>query len=455
MPFISVIIPAYNAAGYLEQCLDNLSRSTCADFECIVVDDGSTDATAEVARRWGARVLATEGRRGPAHARNVGAKAATTGILFFIDSDVSVYPSTVARVLEDFEQEPELAAVIGSYDDSPGSGDFLSQYRNLMHCYVHQTGRKHACTFWSGCGAIRRGVFLEHNGFDESYGRPAIEDIELGYRLTAAGRRMALDRNLLVKHHKHWSLWNVLKTDVMDRGIPWTELILRDQKLPNDLNVQLSQRLSVALVFLMLGIAGLTALRWGGYFLAPLFALLLFLLARYWVDAASPRQSKAGMAAFTITMGGTIWLSFAMGMPGLVYPLALGYLLLFLRYRYAYATYSRRRLTGALLGLYMALSIVFILRYLPNHFLVFGFFATLLVLVALNLRFYLFLAAKRGRLFAATAVPFHLLYFFYSGISFLVGLARHTSRKHFPSRAPVSDLPTSGGQREAARRAAR
>ena len=97
-----MVIPAYNAAGYLEECLKNLSRSTCADFECIVVDDGSTDATAEVARRWGARVLATEGRRGPAHARNLGAKAATAGILFFIDSDVSVYPSTVARMLEDF-----------------------------------------------------------------------------------------------------------------------------------------------------------------------------------------------------------------------------------------------------------------------------------------------------------------------------------------------------------------
>jgi hypothetical protein len=165
------------------------------------------------------------------------------------------------------------------------------------------------------------------------------------------------------------------------------------------------------------------------------------------VDAASPRQSKAGMVAFTVTMGGTIWLSFAMGMPGLVYPLALGYLLLFLRHRYAYATYSRRRLTGALLGLYMALSIVFVLRYLPNHFLVFGFFATLLLLVALNLRFYLFLAAKRGRLFAVTAVPFHLLYFFYNGISFMVGLARHASRTHFASRVPVSNLRISGGQR--------
>ena len=211
--------------------------------------------------------------------------------------------------------------------------------------------------------------------------------------------------------------------------------------------MQLSQRLSVALVFLMLGIAALTAIRWGGYFLAPLFALVLFLLARYWMDAAAPRQSKAALVAFTATVVAIIWLSFRAAMPGLVYPVALGYLLLFLRHKYAYATYGRRRLTGALLGLYMVLSILFILRYLPNHFLVFGFFATLAVLVVLNLKFYLFLAAKRGRLFAATAVPFHLLYFFYNGISFLVGFARHASRQVFASRVPVSDLGTSNGNR--------
>jgi glycosyltransferase involved in cell wall biosynthesis len=411
------------------------------------VDDGSTDPSAEVARRYGARVLATKGRRGPAHARNLGADAASGEIVFFIDSDVSVYPGTLGRILSNFRENPGVAAVIGSYDDSPGSGDFLSQYRNLMHCYVHQTGKKKACTFWSGCGAIRKDVFLQHHGFNESYGRPAIEDIELGYRLAAGGCKVVLDRHLLVKHLKRWSLWGVVKTDIMDRGIPWTELILRDQRLPNDLNVQLSQRLSVALVFLMLGIAALTSIRWGGYFLAPLFALVLFLLARYWVDAASARQSKAGMVVFTAAIAGIVLLSYTEHMPGLVYPVVLGYLLLFLRHKYAYATYSRRRLTGALLGLYMALTIVFILQYLPNHFLVFGFFGTLALLVGLNLKFYFFLAAKRGRLFAVTAIPFHLLYFFYNGISFLVGFARHASKTLFASRVPVSDLRTSDEHR--------
>ena len=69
MPYISVVIPVYNSAGYLGTCLENLAKSTCTDFECVVVDDGSTDASAEVARRYGAKVVATEGRRGPAHAR--------------------------------------------------------------------------------------------------------------------------------------------------------------------------------------------------------------------------------------------------------------------------------------------------------------------------------------------------------------------------------------------------
>lgn len=420
-----MVIPVFNAAGFLRSCLDHLSRSTSGDYECIVVDDGCTDDSAAVARRFGAKVVSTGGRRGPAHARNLGARHAAADIILFIDSDVIIHPGTLARVLENFSEDPELDAVIGSYDDSPGAADFLSQYRNLMHCYVHQTGRREASTFWSGCGAIRRAVFLEHNGFDESYGRPAIEDIELGYRLSAAGRKLVLDRRLLVKHLKPWGLWKVIRTDVVDRGVPWTELILRDQRLPNDLNVQLSQRLSVALVFLMLGIAALTAVRWRGYFLTPLFALVFFLLARYWVDAIRPRRSWIGLLGLTAAIGGIVWMACRLDMAHLLYPVVLGYVLLFLRHRYAYATYSRRRLTGVLLGAYMALSVVFILHYLPNHYLVFGFFAVLAILIAVNSKFYLFLAAKRGRLFAITAIPFHLLYHFHCGIAFVVGFARH------------------------------
>jgi GT2 family glycosyltransferase len=200
-------------------------------------------------------------------ARNLGAQSAAGDILFFIDSDVCVHPDTVERVQSCLDANPGVSAVIGSYDDTPGAKDFISTYRNLMHCYVHQRAREEACTFWSGCGAIRRDVFLQHSGFDASYGRPAIEDIELGYRLRRARLKILLDKQLQVKHLKRWTFWNLIKTDIFDRGIPWTELILRDRSMPNDLNLQLSQRVSVALMFLMLGAAAALAVYWQGYFL--------------------------------------------------------------------------------------------------------------------------------------------------------------------------------------------
>ncbi|MBI5083979.1 MAG: glycosyltransferase family 2 protein [Acidobacteria bacterium] len=237
---VSVVIPAYNARETLELCLGNLMESQPSPpYECLVVDDGSTDGSAEIAARYGARVLSTGGRKGPAYARNIGARAAAGNVLLFLDADVTVHPDTVELVRSAFAADPKLDALMGSYDDAPGTEDFLSQYRNLMHCFTHQTSRREACTFWSGCGAIRKDLFLEHGGFDEEFGRPAIEDIELGYRLQQAGRKLMLDREIQVKHLKRWTFLNLLKTDVLDRGIPWTELILRDQRMPNDLNLQL------------------------------------------------------------------------------------------------------------------------------------------------------------------------------------------------------------------------
>lgn len=449
MPHISVVIPAYNAAGYLKTCLGNLAGSIYRDYECIVVDDGSTDETGAVAASYGARVIRTEGRRGPAHARNLGAREASGEILYFIDSDVAVYPGTLGRVASHFLRDPGVTAVIGSYDDSPGETDFMSQYRNLMHCYVHQTGRSEASTFWSGCGAIRRADFLAFGGFDAGiYGRPAIEDIELGYRLAHAGKRLRLDRTLVVKHLKKWTVWDVVKTDVRDRGIPWTELILRDQTLPNDLNVQTSQRVSVALVFLMMGLGGLTSLVWGAYFLVPLFAVMFFLLARYWMDAQRRTRSRlTGMTAAVAVIG---VMGYAVELMPVVYAVLLGYALLFLRDRYAYRAYLIRRTTGVLLGIYMAGAAVFILQFLPHSYLVLAFFSAVVALVALNHKFYVFLAIKRGRLFALTAIPFHLLYHFYNGISFGIGLARHSLRQARAPKTPAPARETTPGKTRAA-----
>ncbi|MBI2837568.1 MAG: glycosyltransferase family 2 protein [Acidobacteria bacterium] len=249
-PAISVIIPVHNGVRMLERCLEALSASLPVNHECIVVDDGSAEEVTHLAEHFGTRyVRVTGGPLGPAHARNAGAAAAKGAILFFIDADVVVRPDTLAKVAESLDGRQGIAAVFGSYDDSPATPDFISQFKNLFHHFVHQHGSEQAATFWSGCGAVRRDVFLEAGGFDDSrYARPCIEDIELGYRLRAAGHSILLDKSIQVKHLKKWTLSGMIKSDVFDRGIPWTLLILDRRHVPNDLNLRLTERLSAILL---------------------------------------------------------------------------------------------------------------------------------------------------------------------------------------------------------------
>jgi len=274
--FISVIIPVYNGGDTFKRCLEALDRTLYESWECIVVDDCSTDDSAALAYAHGCRVLTGLQRRvGPAQARNIGAQVAQGDILFFIDADVLVQPGTIGHAAATMQAGPTLAACFGSYDDSPTETNFLSQYRNLLHHYTHQNANVEASTFWSGCGAIRREIFLEAGGF-QGYPRPSIEDIELGYRLRAAGHRIRLEKLLLVRHMKRWTPRQMVVTDIRDRALPWTQLIMQAGFAPNDLNLQISQRISTLAAFM--GLFGLILLPFSGWGAAPVVAAALLLI---------------------------------------------------------------------------------------------------------------------------------------------------------------------------------
>jgi GT2 family glycosyltransferase len=184
----------------------------------------------------------------------LGARIAKGDILFFFDADVAIPQDALGRISAVFQDNPDLDALFGSYDDEPFESNFLSQYKNLFHHYVHQTAKAEASTFWSGCGAIRRKIFLAIGGFDENYRRPAIEDIELGYRLRKAGYRICLLKDLQVKHLKRWEIFSLLKADFKYRALPWVDLILKEGNFIDDLNTTLSSRLSVICTFLLLAL---------------------------------------------------------------------------------------------------------------------------------------------------------------------------------------------------------
>lgn len=251
--FLSVIVPVYNGGSLFQRCLESLADSTHRNWELIVVDDGSTDDSVKVAKGFGARILSTNGRLGPGAARNLGAQNANAEIICFIDADCEAHQYTLSNIARVFAERPNADALFGSYDEQPGVQTFISQYKNLAHRYVHQTGSENASTFWAGCGAVKRPVFLSLGGFDtKRFPRPMIEDIEFGYRLKRNGGTIINAKDVEVKHHKKWTLIGLVKTDICDRGIPWMRLILNDKsKLVNDLNLQVKDRLSVISTYLM------------------------------------------------------------------------------------------------------------------------------------------------------------------------------------------------------------
>lgn len=281
-PQISVIIPVYNGGAAFKACLQSLSLylppTKDLATEVIVVADGCTDGSDLLAEQFGATVVRTHSPEGPARARNLGSQKAQGDILFFIDADVTVHPDTFYKVAGLFAREPDLTAAIGSYDDAPGASNFLSQYKNLFHHYTHQTACEEASTFWGACGAIRRQTFWAVGGFDETYRKPSIEDIELGYRLRQQGYTIRLCKTLRVKHLKRWGPISLLRAEFFYRALPWTELLLRQKHIINDLNLSLSTRISVVLTFILIG-ALLSSFWWTkGLALAGSTALVLMLL---------------------------------------------------------------------------------------------------------------------------------------------------------------------------------
>ena len=251
---LSVVVPARDAAPLLRETLPALLASLPSEAELIVVDDGSRDDTADVARSLGAHSVLCQAPAGPAAARNRGAAAAKGDPIVFLDADVRVHPDTLQRLIAPLS-EPGVAAAFGSYDATPGARSWVSLYKNLAHHFVHQRSRPEASTFWAGCGAMRRDAFRAAGGFDAGYRRPSIEDVELGYRLRAAGFRIRLVPEAQVTHLKRWSLATWLVSDLRDRAIPWARLVRAGRGLPADLNFTPRDRAASLLVG-----AGLVAL---------------------------------------------------------------------------------------------------------------------------------------------------------------------------------------------------
>lgn len=280
-PYLSVIVPVRNGTTVLPQALSALLASDLSKehWELIVVDDGSTDDTPTIAGQYTNLVIRLAGKaHGPSYARNRGVERAEGEIVVFIDADVCVHRSSLRRFADLFRTMPDVSAAFGSYDDAPPAGGLVSQYRNLYHHYMHHQNPGDAETFWAGCGAIRKQAFLDVGMYNEwHFSRPQVEDIELGQRLREAGHRILLRPDIQATHLKQWTLLNVLKTDLTDRGVPWMRLLIRrgTATKADSLNLKRVEKINTLLVsFAVLALA-IGLVRWQALWAAIALALLV------------------------------------------------------------------------------------------------------------------------------------------------------------------------------------
>ncbi|WP_354693769.1 glycosyltransferase [Elongatibacter sediminis] len=387
---VSVIVPVHGGAGDLDQCLTAIHRSDWATLEVIVIDDASPASdVAAVIERHGVRHRRIERRSGPAAARNAGAELARGEILFFTDADVVLHTDAIAKAVSALQSDPELSAVIGSYDDTPAHPSLLSRYRNLFHHWNHQVGREQASTFWSGCGAIRRTVFAEAGGFNADYREPSVEDIELGYRIRQTGHRIRLHKAMLATHLKRWRFGDMIRTDIFRRGVPWTALLLQHRSAPPDLN--LNRRARVATVAAALfPIACILAIWQGGA--TALLPTLILLAAAAISGLANSFDTAAGapMKRGNALVSASVWIGVGAALAALIWTTSLWALVP--------------------LGL-------------------------IVVVVTTQRAFYRLLADRGGPGFAFAAIPLQLLFFISCAVSVPLGWLswlgqRQAGRKH-------------------------
>jgi len=253
--FLSVITPIYNSASTLRDYLDALFESDYPRFESIIVDDQSADSGPDILKSFPVSYHKLSHRMGSANARNHGAGFAKGDILVFIDPDVRVRSHTLKTIAESFEQDPQIAGLICSYDDSPGGKRWVSQFKFLYHHYIHQQQGRYVNLFWTGCSAVKKKVFDDLGGFDAHFFKDfnSINDIEFGYRLSVQKMKIFNAKHIQVQHLKELSFLEWLITDFLRRGFPWVKIMKKYKNYSFNFNFSSPSSISACCAWLAMG----------------------------------------------------------------------------------------------------------------------------------------------------------------------------------------------------------
>ena len=216
-PLVSAILPVFNGAEFIADAIESVLNQTYQPIECIVVDDGSTDETADVVRRYAPDVrLLQQTNQRVARARNNGAAQAAGRLLAFLDADDTWAPERVERQWEVLANRPELGAVVCATQVVDGFGNPTRVIEQSPDLSVEDLllWRSGAVSSSSNL-LIRRETFDEVGGFDERL--TASEDWMMTLRLLSRGALTAIP-DPLVRYRVHGANWS-LSVEAIEGGM--------------------------------------------------------------------------------------------------------------------------------------------------------------------------------------------------------------------------------------------
>lgn len=185
---ISIIIPVYNGARVISDCINSIVNCEInVPKELIIVDDGSTDDTEEIVKKFPCQYIRIE-KSGVAKTRNIGIKKAVGDILFFFDADVKLKKDTIKNFLKHFREDEDTYIIQGRWDKNSYAPSFSSQFLLLKYHFNFEalfcnTNRLVVAHLATGCLGIRKEVFNDFEGFNEGYKKAGGEEHEFGFRL--------------------------------------------------------------------------------------------------------------------------------------------------------------------------------------------------------------------------------------------------------------------------------